>query len=57
MQSKDFYLTRCRKTKDFTQQEIYTGNDTGFGSPADMEHGIDLNEELIRNKPATFLCV
>jgi DNA polymerase V len=51
MQHKNFYLTRYRRAKDSTRQEI---NDTGFGSPADMEHGIDLNEELIRNKPATF---
>ncbi len=32
-------------------------NATGFGAAADdyMERGIDLNEQLIRNKPATFL--
>ena len=31
-------------------------NATGFGAAADdyMERGIDLNEQLIRNKPATF---
>ena len=31
--------------------------EAGFPSPADdhMEHGIDLNEELIRNPAATFL--
>jgi DNA polymerase V len=33
-----------------------TANATGFGAAADdyMERGIDLNEQLIRNKPATF---
>ncbi len=33
-----------------------TGAATGFGAAADdyMERGIDLNEQLIRNKPATF---
>jgi DNA polymerase V len=43
-------------TKDFTQQEVTTANATGFGAAADdyMERGIDLNEQLIRNKPATF---
>ena len=32
-------------------------NATGFGAAADdyMERGIDLNEQLIRNKPATFI--
>ena len=31
-------------------------NATGFGAAADdyMERGIDLNEQLIKNKPATF---
>ena len=31
-------------------------NATGFGAAADdyAERGIDLNEQLIRNKPATF---
>jgi DNA polymerase V len=33
-----------------------TANATGFGSAADdyMDRGIDLNEQLIHNKPATF---
>ena len=33
-----------------------TANATGFGAAADdyMERGIDLNEQLIRNKPATY---
>jgi DNA polymerase V len=35
---------------------VPTANATGFGAAADdyMERGIDLNEQLIRNKPATF---
>ena len=43
-------------SKRFTQWEIPTANATGFGAAADdyMERGIDLNEQLIRNKPATF---
>ena len=34
----------------------YSANATGFGAAADdySERGIDLNEQLIRNKPATF---
>jgi DNA polymerase V len=43
-------------SKQFSQREIPTANATGFGAAADdyMERGIDLNEQLIRNKPATF---
>ena len=43
-------------TKRFTQQDVRTANATGFGAVADdyAERGIDLNEQLIRNKPATF---
>ena len=43
-------------SKRFTQWDVPTANATGFGAAADdyMERGIDLNEQLIRNKPATF---
>jgi DNA polymerase V len=43
-------------TKHFSQHDVATANATGFGAAADdyMERGIDLNEQLIRNKPATF---
>lgn len=43
-------------TKNFTQQNIKTANATGFGAPTDdyAERGIDLNECLIMNKPATY---
>jgi DNA polymerase V len=43
-------------TKNFTQQQVKTANATGFGSAGDdyAERGIDLNEQLIKNKPATF---
>lgn len=52
----NFYSAKYAGTKNFTQQEIHSANATGFGAAADdyMERGIDLNEELIRNKPATF---
>lgn len=56
MNSDNFYSARYGGTKDFSQHDIYTANETGFGAAADdyMERGIDLNEELIHNKPATF---
>lgn len=52
----NFYSSKYAGTKKFTQHDIHTANATGFSAAADdyMERGIDLNEELIRNKPATF---
>jgi DNA polymerase V len=43
-------------SKQFTQQNVRTADATGFGAAADdyAERGIDLNEQLVRNKPATF---
>src|SRR5215218_524761 len=43
-------------SKDYTQWQVHTANANGFGAAADdyAERGIDLNEQLIRNKPATF---
>ncbi len=48
--------TAYKGSKTFTQHEVRTANATGFGAPADdyAEKGIDLNEHLVRNKPATF---
>jgi len=43
-------------SKNFTQHQVKTANANGFAAAADdyMERGIDLNEQLIANKPATF---
>lgn len=43
-------------SEDFDQWNVQSANATGFGAAADdfMERGIDLDEQLIRNKPATF---
>lgn len=48
--------TGYKGTKKFSQHDVYTANATGFGAAADdySERGIDLNEQLIKNKPATF---
>jgi DNA polymerase V len=56
MEGEDFYGAAYKGSKQFTQQEVPTANATGFTAAADdyAERGIDLNEELIRNKPATF---
>lgn len=56
MDEELFFGSAYDGSKTYTQQQVKTANATGFGAPSDdhSERGIDLNEELIRNKPATF---
>ena len=56
MEGEEFYGAAYKGSKQFSQQQVKTANATGFGAAADdyMERGIDLNEQLIRIKPATF---
>jgi DNA polymerase V len=56
MEVENFYAAGYRGSKEFRQLDVTNANATGFGAAADdyMERGIDLNEQLIRNKPATF---
>lgn len=56
MDEEEFYGAVYKGSKQFAQQEVKTANATGFGAAADdyMERGIDLNEQLIKNKPATY---
>jgi DNA polymerase V len=56
MELEQFQGMSYKGSKRYTQWNIPTANATGFGAAADdyMERGIDLNEQLIRNKPATF---
>ncbi|MEI9955130.1 MAG: translesion error-prone DNA polymerase V autoproteolytic subunit [Ferruginibacter sp.] len=56
MEVEKFFGSNYNGSKRFSQQDVSTANATGFGAAADdyMERGIDLNEQLIRNKPATF---
>ena len=56
MDGEEFFGSAYKDSKQFTQQEVRTANATGFGAAADdyMERGIDLNEQLVRNKPATY---
>ena len=56
MEVENFFGSSYTGTKQFTQHNVCTANATGFGAAADdyAERGIDLNEQLIRNKPATF---
>ncbi|MCW3073279.1 MAG: umuD [Flaviaesturariibacter sp.] len=56
MDNNPYFIPSYNGTKTFSQEEIPTANATGFGAAADdyAERGIDLNEQLIRNKAATF---
>jgi len=56
MEVENFFSSRYNGSKGFSQHDVATANATGFGAAADdyAERGIDLNEQLIRNKPATF---
>lgn len=56
MFNEDWGSSAYKGSKDFDQWEVPTANATGFGAAADdyMERGIDLNEQLVQNKPATF---
>jgi len=56
MEGEGTYNPAYNGSKDFTQHHVKTANANGFAAAADdyMERGIDLNEQLILNKPATF---
>ena len=53
---ENIFSSGYKGSKDYNQWDVPTANATGFGAAADdyAERGIDLNEQLIRNKPATF---
>lgn len=56
MNGEDFFGAAYKGSKQYSQHHIRTANATGFGAATDdhAERGIDLNEQLIKNKPATF---
>ena len=56
MEIEKIFTPEYNGSKQFKQQDVAHANATGFGAAADdyMERGIDLNEQLIKNKPATF---
>jgi DNA polymerase V len=56
MDGEDFFGAAYKGSKQYSQHNVRTANATGFGAATDdhAERGIDLNEQLIRNKPATF---
>lgn len=56
MEVENFSGSSYTGSKGFSQKDVPKANATGFGAAADdyMERGIDLNEQLVKNKPATF---
>lgn len=56
MDDEIYYNPAYKGSKRFNQWDVKTADATGFGAAADdyMERGIDLNEQLIHNKPATY---
>ena len=56
MEVEKFLGSSYAGSKDFTQHNVATANASGFGAATDdyAERGIDLNEQLIKNKPASF---
>lgn len=56
MDGEEIFGSAYKGSKQFKQENIQVANATGFGAAADdyAERGIDLNEQLIKNKPATF---
>jgi DNA polymerase V len=56
MDTENIFAAKYNGSKAMNQWDIPTANATGFGAAADdyRERGIDLNEQLIGNKPATF---
>ncbi|KIC92240.1 LexA family transcriptional regulator [Flavihumibacter sp. ZG627] len=56
MDFDNIFTASYQGTKTFDQHQVRNANATGFGAGADdySEKGIDLNEQLVRNKPATF---
>jgi len=56
MDGQEIFNVGYRGSRRFTQWDVATANATGFGAAADdyAERGVDLNEQLIKNKPATY---
>lgn len=55
MDDNFFYAANYQGSKDYTQWDAPTANATGLEAADEYtERGIDLNEQLIKNKPATF---
>jgi DNA polymerase V len=56
MEIEQFFSSGFSGSKKVGHADVPMADATGFGSPTDdyMDRGIDLNQQLVRNKPATF---
>jgi DNA polymerase V len=56
MEIEQFFSSGFSGSKRVGHADVPMADATGFGSPTDdyMDRGIDLNQQLVRNKPATF---
>jgi DNA polymerase V len=56
MDIEQFFSSGYAGSKRIGHTDVPMADATGFGSPTDdyMDRGIDLNQQLVRNKPATF---
>ncbi len=56
MEGDNFFYTAHNGPKEFIRKGAPAANGTGFGAADNggAERGIDLNEQLVKNKPATF---
>ena len=56
MEVGKFFTSGYSGSKRFRQQDTPTADASGFRATADdyAERGIDLNDQLVKNKPATF---
>ena len=56
MEIEQFFSAGFSGSKQVEHADVPMADATGFGSPTDdyMDRGIDLNQQLVRNKPATF---
>jgi DNA polymerase V len=50
----EYQYSKHRGTKGSSPQDNHGVNATRLTAPDDSEKGIDLNEQLIKNKPATY---
>ncbi len=51
MDGESWHSSAYSGSRNFSQWDVHTAHAKGFGAG---ENGVDLNEQLVRNKPATF---
>ena len=54
MDGESWHSSAYSGSRNFSQWDVHTANAKGFGAGENSEMGVDLNEQLVRNKAATF---